>query len=184
MEIIVDYMQALGLYFPGIEAAVIGSPDNYDAVQWTDPQKVVSKADLDQKIFTHYQNKLINELSAQCENKIIGGFNSSALGVEHMYDAEAVDQINLIGATTKTAPTVDNPQGTSTPYAVREIIDGVTQPKVYKLHTYAQLRKVIDDGVDFKSTLLQRFNTLRNYILQSVTTLDQLSTITWDSELP
>lgn len=176
----IDYITCLGKYYPTVFASCVGDSTVYSNLLWESGDDIPAKTVLDNKIFEDLQNSAIAALSTICGNIITAGFISSALGSTYMYDSEDVDQINLIGATTTVGPTAANPDGTSMWYAVRPVVDGITEAKTYMLHTYAQLRQVMDDGANYKLGLLMNFNTKRYYI-GIATTPDEVSAITWSS---
>lgn len=120
----------------------------------------------------------IGKLSNLCEQEIIKGFSSTALGSIHWYDASPVDQLNLISAITLTSPTLENPQGTSIFYSCRDSTDD--DVKEYQSHTYAQLQKIMSDSSVARLTFLQKFSALRQKIMVS-NTVNEIRNITWES---
>lgn len=124
------------------------------------------------------------ELSKASRGAIIAGFSSSALESEHHYDGEEVDQLNLVGSFSASSPTPSNPDGYSLPFAVREVVNQVIGPKQYKLHTHAQLKIVILDGAQFKLSKLQRFNDMRDYVNNTVLTIEKIAAVNWDMVFP
>jgi len=59
-------------------------------------------------------------------------------------------------------------------------LDGKDNPvKKYNLHTNAQLLQVINDGKDFKLTMLQKFNVKKGQVL-AATTENNISSIIWE----
>lgn len=121
--------------------------------------------------------KQIQFLSEQCRLDIIDGFESSALGAPHIYDSEEVDQLNLVGSVSTTAPTPDAPTGYTIYYAVR---NPATNTKSYEIHTHAQLRQVLADGAQVKLTKLQKFAVKRT-LVEAQTTISGVQSITWTS---
>ena len=174
-------MKCIGDSFPNVKVHCKGNETVYTDIIWEDGDSIPSQADLDNAYLVNLKIELINSLSDSCQQDIVSGFTSTALGSINVYDSAEVDQLNLIGTTTATAPTPDYPSGASSPYAVRPMINGVIQPKVYLTHTYANFRKVLYDGSIFKLTRLQKFNNKRAYILNNVLTEAQVLAITWNS---
>lgn len=170
-----DYISIIGLEHPGVEVYCTGDPTDYDNIIWSDPLNKLTKAELDASILTLTKRNKILELSKECENVIIAGFTSSALGIEKIYDSEEVDQINLIGSVSTTTPTPAEPTGYTIYYACR---DPETNIKSYIEHTHYQLRQVMADGATFKLVQLQRFNTLRNQVNEA-TTVEDIEAIIW-----
>ena len=100
------------------------------------------------------------------------------------YDSDELDQLNLVGSVASTAPMEGFPSGFASEYACRPIVNGIPQTKEYKLHTYAQFRMVIYDGVQVKLAKLKQFNDLRNYIDETELTIEQLEAITFETQIP
>lgn len=176
----IDYMTCLSSCFSTTFAVCTGDPNVYNNIVWVDGDPLPDQATMDASRFSALQNSAISALSDICANIITSGFISSALGTPHLYDSEDVDQINLIGATTTTAPSMVDPNGTAMYYAVREIVNGVTLPKNYTLHTYDQFRQVMTDGANYKLALLMNFN-IKRYYISIATTPEQVEAITWSS---
>lgn len=170
-----DYVTLIGTEHPDIEVHVIGDANIYDNITWINPAQQIPKATLDEHKLALIKKNKISELSSNCEKAIIGGFTSNALGAEYLYDSEEVDQINLIGAVTSTAPTAAEPNGYSSYYACRDISTGV---KSYIEHTHFVLRQVMADGALFKLNLLQRFHMLRTQV-ETATNEEQVNAIVW-----
>ena len=114
----------------------------------------IAQNELEIKILDLAKELRTAEVSQDCENFIMSGFQSDALGTPHIYDSEFVDQINLVGALIMTSPFGDDVDGYSIYYACRDVATGV---KNYYPHTYPILRKVIYDGSMFKLENLQKF---------------------------
>lgn len=119
----------------------------------------------------------IAKLSQDCALDIMSGFTSDALGALHIYDSEEVDQLNLIGSVSTTAPTPDAPTGYTIYYAVRNV---ETQIKSYELHTHFQLRQVLADGAQVKLFKLQKF-AVKRAIVEMQSTVSGVEAITWES---
>lgn len=181
-----SYVQCIGKHFPTVNVVCYGDDFNYDNIVHEGGDPLPPKSELDSLIFDDTKIDKISELSVHCQKIIINGFQSDALGSTHIYDSEEVDQLNIIGSVSMISPTYGHPEGYTTYYAVRPIQDGITQPKEYKIHTYAQLRKAMTDGAMYKLGCLQRFNVLRDYINSLVFgthTLDIINSVDWDTQL-
>ena len=175
-----DYVSAIGKFFPTIGVECIGDPNNFWNIVWISGDAMPTIFEVDEKIFEDTKKNKIIELSNFCENDIISGFTSDALGYSCIYDSEQVDQLNITGVLTMISPTPAAPMGYGSPYAVRPIIDGVIQPKEYINHTYFQLRKALTDGGMYKLTKLQQFNYKRDLVNASKT-VSEIELITWNS---
>lgn len=92
------------------------------------------------------------EVNRICQEKIVSGFTSSALGSAHYYDSEETDQLNLIGSVAS---------GISVLYKCRNIGTDVT---AYVTHTNTQIKQVLRDGAERKTFLLQNAMSLKNSI--------------------
>jgi len=94
----------------------------------------------------------ITELSSACETAITSGFTSAALGVEHTYQSDRDDQLNLVGASTA---------GVDMAFKCRDA-NGVW---AYRPHTAAQLAQVHHDGAAIKLSHLQRFGDKKDQVI-------------------
>lgn len=92
----------------------------------------------------------IEELNNACEERIVSGFTSSALGTPHTYQSERDDQTNLLGSV------LDNLD------SVYKCFDGVTW--AYRPHTIAQLKQVLADGKLMKLGYLQQCGALKDQV--------------------
>lgn len=177
-----NYLECLSKYFPTLEVLCFGDVNNYYDLIVQNGVNLPPKSELDSLIFNFIKEQKILELSNKCELVVTQGFTSSALGYDHVYDSEVVDQVNIIGSVTATSPTPDYPQGMPIPYAVRPIENGVVQPKIYKVHTHIQLRQALADGAIFKLGCLQHFNQLRDFIY-TLTTKEEVEAVNWETTL-
>lgn len=170
-----DYVNLIGLEYPGIEVTAIGDPNIYENITWINESDIIAKEDLDIRKLVVLKRNRISMLSNECRESIISGFTSSAIGVEMLYDSEEVDQLNLIGATTDTSPDINEPNGYSILYACRDI---VTNIKEYRLHTHFQLRQVMRDGAEFKLQQLQKFHILRMAV-EMAGSIEEIDSVNW-----
>lgn len=178
-----QYLECLSKNFPELQVVCFGNGTVYEELMLETGGSLPPKSQLDSLIFSFNKEQKIAELSSHCEMIVTQGFKSNALGYDHIYDSEVVDQINIIGTVNASAPTPDNPYGISLPYAVRPIENDIVQPKIYKIHSHFQLRKALADGALFKLGCLQRFNALRDYV-NSLNTNEEVLNVTWETQLP
>jgi hypothetical protein len=168
----ISYLEAINLLQPEFQVTALG--EKYTDINWRG-YDVLSQASLDAKILEVTKQRKIIELSEQCENAIMSGFQSAALGQPYVYDSEQVDQINLIGAVSSTAPTPLEPTGYTIYYACRNVSTGV---KEYHPHSHFQLRQILADGAQVKLGFLQVFHFKRLEI-ESCTTIAEVNAIIW-----
>lgn len=166
----VTYIEAISTFYPNYQVSAISN--EYADINWGLNPPIAQNV-LDAKILEITKNRKIQELSDKCEAAIISGFESSAVGEPHIYDSEAVDQINLIGAVASTAPTPTEPMGYPIYYACRDVATGT---KEYHEHSHFQLRQVLADGAQVKLTHLQAFHVKRMMVM-SATTIEQIASI-------
>ena len=166
----ITYIEAISAFYPNYQVSSISN--EYADIQWG-TYAPISQEELNAKILEITKTKKIQELSDTCERAIISGFESSAVGEPHIYDSEAVDQINLIGAVMSTAPTPAEPMGYSIYYACRDVASGV---KEYHEHTHFQLRQVLADGAQVKLTQLQTFH-MKRLAVMTATSVYQVEAI-------
>ena len=166
----ITYIEAISAFYPNYQ--VSSTSNEYADIQWG-TYAPISQEELNSKILEITKTKKIQELSDACERAIISGFESSAVGEPHIYDSEAVDQINLIGAVMSTAPTQAEPMGYSIYYACRDVASGV---KEYHEHTHFQLRQVLADGAQVKLTQLQTFH-MKRLAVMAATSVSQVEAI-------
>lgn len=178
-----DIMAILASSFPNVQAHSVGLEATYENIVWEGGDPLPSFQQLEDAHLKAHIDAKITELSDACAAEIIQGFESAALGTVHIYDSQAVDQLNLVGSFLFTGPDPDHPDGQPTYYAVRPVIDGVVQLKEYKVHTHWQLKKAITDGVYWKLAKLQRFNDMRTNILTTARTVEEIDAITWETNL-
>lgn len=168
----------LGKHYPGVRAHCIGDDTVYSNLVWDGGDPLPTEQELQNIALTDVKGIKIKQLSDTCAQAILDGFISSALGSPFKYDAEDVDQINILGAVTATLPSAENPTGTSMMYAVRPVVNGVYGAKYYTEHTHAQLKQVLIDGATYKLERLQHFNTLRDEV-NTATTVEEINAISW-----
>lgn len=111
----------------------------------------------------------VKEINTACGNEIENGFVSDALGTEHTYQSEQIDQLNLIGLV---ASGTDDYFKTG----VTDANGNITWN--YELHTIEQLKLVLDDGKAYKQALLLKANTLKSQVAEAIT-VEEIEAIVW-----
>ena len=119
----------------------------------------------------------IDLINQACTDGIVGGVISSALGSPHLYDANVVDQVNIVAAIITTLPTAIDPFGATIFYACRDIN---TLQKSYVEHTNVQLRQILADGAIIKVQQLITATT-KKYYISMASSVSQVKAITWSS---
>lgn len=175
----VDFMKIIGDHYTTVMAECTGDFSKYSNIHWAGGDKLPSEEELLDWALIDFKIDKITNLSNSCQKDIISGFTSDGLGYLCMYDSELEDQTNLGLTITNISPMPDFPNGLASPYAIRPIVDGVIQSKIYVMHSYAQLRKVMYDGGIYKLILLQKFNNKRD-LVNSMTTLEDINNIKWE----
>ena len=172
-----NYISCIATNFPNTVVICRGDVNAYNNIEWVSGDPLPSEQQLIEAYISNFKLEKIASLSLECEEQIIAGFESSALGSPHYYDSEIVDQMNLIGAVSTIAPMTNMPDGFVIEYACRPVVNTIKQSKLYINHTYAQLRAVMYDGAVFKLTKLQNFNNIRNYINNNELTIEEIELI-------
>jgi hypothetical protein len=112
-------------------------------------------------------------LSAACQDAIVAGFTSSALGAAYIYPAKPTDQQNLNASVVASIlPGVAG--GWSTPFWCADS----TGVWAYEMHTAAQIQKV---GVDGKAAILACLTKNQQLASQvaAATTIAAVQSIVW-----
>ncbi|EJB49753.1 hypothetical protein [Helicobacter pylori] len=129
-----------------------------------------SKLSEDQKITTKEQvlkrmkELTVEKINAICKEKITKDFKSEVLGSLHAYDLTLEDQANLQALVIA---------GIDSVFRCAEISNGVLGFKTYKKHTKAQLLKLSQEALKFKSDLILFYGREKER-LQAVTSLEAL----------
>ncbi|MGN8403264.1 hypothetical protein ACR9KD_08015 [Helicobacter pylori] len=103
-------------------------------------------------------------INAICKEKIINGFKSEVLGSLHAYDLTLEDQANLQALVIASIDSV---------FRCAEVINGVVGNKTYKKHTKAQLLKLSQEALKFKSDLILFYGREKER-LKAITSLEAL----------
>ncbi len=91
------------------------------------------------------KQELEKEINAICKEKITKEFKSEVLGSLHAYDLTLEDQSNLQALVLASIDSV---------FRCAEVINGVLGFKTYKKHTKAQLLRLSQEALKFKSDLI------------------------------
>ncbi|WQX95705.1 hypothetical protein KVK99_00985 [Helicobacter pylori] len=119
------------------------------------------------------KQELESKINAICKEKIINGFKSEVLGSLHAYDLTLEDQANLQALVIASIDSV---------FRCAEVINGVVSNKTYKKHTKAQLLRLSQEALKFKSDLIL-FYGIEKERLQAVTSLEALEKFTLEEYL-
>lgn len=104
------------------------------------------------------------KINAICKEKIIKEFRSEILGSLHAYDLTLEDQANLQALVIA---------GIDSVFRCAEVINGVLGFKTYKKHTKAQLLRLSQEALKFKSDLILFYGREKER-LRAVTSLEAL----------
>jgi len=187
----IDYVLLLERNYP--TAVFGGSCETYDRINWKDttiPKPSVSQLDAEWSVLEvqlEMESKLLS-LSNLSGLDVIAGFRSSALGTSFFYDSDPDSQVNLIGLVTKLRGIKEasynsltnlyqNPNPSDW-FPVRNHASDLQ--KTYTLHTLSQLDTVVQDGANFKLSVLQTFNNLKDQVV-ACTTVADIRKINWVS---
>ncbi|MCQ2687436.1 hypothetical protein JT202_07585 [Helicobacter pylori] len=110
------------------------------------------------------KQKIEAKINAICKEKIINGFKSEVLGSLHAYDLTLEDQTNLQALVIASIDSV---------FRCSEVINGVVGNKTYKKHTKAQLLKLSQEALKFKSDLILFYGREKER-LNAITSLEAL----------
>ncbi|MUU46019.1 hypothetical protein F7195_07820 [Helicobacter pylori] len=126
----------------------------------SEDQKILTK----KRIFERLQELTLEKINAICKEKITKEFKSEVLGSLHAYDLTLEDQANLQALVIA---------GIDSLFRCAEVINGVVGFKTYKKHTKAQLLKLSQEALKFKSDLIFFYGREKER-LQNVTSLEAL----------
>ncbi|NHA46228.1 hypothetical protein EWZ93_03845 [Helicobacter pylori] len=116
------------------------------------------------QIFTRLKELTLEKINAICKEKITKDFKSEVLGSLHAYDLTLEDQSNLQALVIA---------GIDSVFRCAEISNGVAGFKTYKKHTKAQLLKLSQEALKFKSDLILFYGREKER-LNTVTSLEAL----------
>ena len=92
----IDYIELIADFYPDTICYTTGDSTDYSSIVWeTIP---IAQTELDTVYLTKYKTDKIMIFSENARIDIEQGFESSALGFKHWYDAQPEDQLNLIGS--------------------------------------------------------------------------------------
>lgn len=161
-------------YYPTYQ--IESGDDEYECINWLESTPI-PKSVLEAYRFIYAKELKINEFKINCDFTIEHlEFTSSALGAPYKYKSDVTSQINLIGAVIATSPLIGVVQpGYQISYPVVLVS---TEEFSYELHTFTQLRTVIEDLSLFKLGWYETFNTLRLQV-PDATTIEELDALVW-----
>lgn len=115
----------------------------------------------------------IERLRTACEESIVGGFKSSALGAEHLYPSDIKAQINLMGSVTDSIlPGL--PEDWTTPFWVSDS-GGVWG---FKSHSAAQIQQAGRDGKAHVVSCQSALELLSSAV-NAATSIEDVNSIVW-----
>nr|WP_121276278.1 hypothetical protein [Helicobacter pylori] len=126
----------------------------------SEDQKILTK----ERIFKRLKELTLEKINAICKEQITKDFKSEVLGSLHAYDLTLEDQANLQALVIA---------GIDSVFRCAEVINGVVGFKTYKKHTKAQLLKLSQEALKFKSNLILFYGREKER-LQNVTSLEAL----------
>lgn len=135
-------------------------------------EKLVQIPNYADKVLLDMKNMRINDLNTKCNQTILSGFTSYALGEPHQYDFDEEAQRNFNG--TLTMLTVDPTIST----IVWKTVDAGPLP-----HTKDQFIQLCKDGFAFKQNMISKYWLLKTKV-QQATTIDEVNAITWGDPIP
>ncbi len=137
-----------------------------------DNQQVPTKEQVLEKIkeimLKTKKQELEKEINAICKAKITKGFTSNILGSAHAYDLAFEDQINLQALILANIDSV---------FRCAEVNNGVIKNKTYKKHDKAQLLRLSQEALKFKSDLILFYGREKER-LNAITSLEALEKFT------
>lgn len=134
---------------------------------WNLPDPEPTTDQLQQWWVSYLKDAKIAELNDACNQEILAGFTSSALGQPHTYGFDYEDQQNLNG---QLAILMFDNTITSVNWKTKDA--GVLT------HTRDQFIQVCKDAEAFKRSRIEKFWNLKAQV-QQATTEDQINAITW-----
>lgn len=108
----------------------------------------------------------INSLNVACNESILKGFTSDALGTDNAYDFAYYDQINLDSTLNAVSA------GIHTDNIIWKA-SGVPLP-----HTFEQFKKLYADGLAYKNANISMYRELKNAVL-SASNAEDITSISW-----
>ncbi|MGN8329778.1 hypothetical protein ACR9JX_06600 [Helicobacter pylori] len=118
-----------------------------------------------EQVFKRLKELTIEKINAICKEKITKEFKSEVLGSLHAYDLTLEDQSNLQALVIA---------GIDSVFRCAEISNGVVGFKTYKNHTKAQLLKLSQQALKFKSDLILFYGREKER-LNHVTSLEAIT---------
>ena len=115
----------------------------------------------------------LDEITSACQRTIVGGFMSSALGAQHAYPAQTIDQQNL-SASVLASLMPNLPSDWTTPFWCADASGNWT----YAAHTAAQIQQVGQEGKAAIIAAIQKKADLAAKI-GAATTIPAVQAINW-----
>lgn len=112
-------------------------------------------------------------LDFACQQAILSGFQSSALGSTHQYPANPKDQSNLIGAVAQSYDP-SNAANWTVPFWCADASGNWS----YQPHTASQIRQVMTDGISTRTAMTVKLSQYNNQVDQA-TTVEGVLKIIW-----
>lgn len=171
-----DYGLTLSIMYPNINKSqyeIMQTADGTIQITRWDPTDVPKPSDSDvvnywnTQMMDYFRSQKKAELSQQCNQAIIAGFSSSALGVAHTYPSDEEAQRNFHSELDRLNY---DPNYTASSFK--------TLDAGYLSHTKAQLIQVFVDGHTYGRQQIAHLNTLKSQIDAAQTQTD-LNAITW-----
>lgn len=130
--------------------------------------KLVQKTSYADQLLADTKAAKIAELDQMCNQTILSGFTSLALGQEYHYPFDEEAQRNLTGALTLLNA---DPTLTTVEFKVLDIGKFVD-------HTRDQFLQVCKDAFAFKSSMIKKYHDLKDQV-NAATTVDEVNAIVW-----
>lgn len=118
-----------------------------------------------EQVLKRLKELTIEKINAICKEKIIKEFKSEVLGSSHAYDLTLEDQANLQALVIA---------GIDSVFRCAEISNGVLGLKTYKKHTKAQLLKLSQEALKFKTDLILFYGREKER-LNAITSLEAVT---------
>ncbi|MUU19763.1 hypothetical protein [Helicobacter pylori] len=167
-----DYKDYLGSVFDemGFSGSfeVIDSAIHFNIISETETSKEQVLEKLQEIMLKQKKQALEKEINAICKEKIVKDFRSSVLGSVHAYDLTLEDQANLQALVIA---------GIDSMFRCAEVSNGVIKNKTYKKHTKAQILRLSQEALKFKSDLIL-FYGIEKERLNAIASLEALEKFT------
>jgi hypothetical protein len=162
---VTDVLEGMALD-EGMTLVTVPCPDGFYKPKWDGSAWVEGKSSDD--ILNEAKAAKIAELNQMCNQTILAGFTSSALGQEYHYPFDGEAQANLTGAL---ALLNADPTLTTVEFKVLEtgkLVD----------HTRDQFLQVCKDAFAFKNSMIKKYHDLKDQV-EAATTIEEVNAIVW-----